>query len=59
MKDKVTFTAKAWYQKDDCFFCEAEATLQANYGNASIRCCDNKECKAEAKKLAIDTGSIK
>ena len=52
----VQFNAKASWQKDDCLFCPAESTLQADYGRATIRCCTKDECMRRAAKLAKDTG---
>jgi hypothetical protein len=38
-EQQVIIRKKSMYQKDDCFFCEKESTLEADCGNVSIRCC--------------------
>jgi hypothetical protein len=45
---------KSEWQKDDCLFCTNEATHEAVYLNAHIRCC--LEHQTDAKKMAKDLG---
>lgn len=53
---KVVFNPKSPYQKEDCYFCNDKATLQADCGSASIRCCE--KCKAEAAKFALEAAKM-
>ena len=46
------FRPKLAYQKDNCLFCRAEATLEAVNGRAEIRCCEKESCKKAAKEMA-------
>ena len=53
---KANFRPKQPWQKDNCLFCDKPATLEATFskGNngASIRCCENPECKRKAAVMA-------
>ena len=55
--DKVIFKKKSEWQKDDCLLkregCLGNATEEAIYGIASIRCCSNENCKNASAELAI------
>lgn len=55
---KVVFNPKESWQKDDCLFCPRKATLQADYKDATIRCCDNQGCKDKAAETARESGDL-
>lgn len=57
-ESEVIFREKSEFQKDNCLFCEKEATLEAVYGKSLIRCCASEECKKQAKKLALESGNM-
>ena len=55
--EAVPLNPKAEYQTDDCLIkadgCTNVSIWQADYRQMSLRCCDNSECKARAKLLAL------
>lgn len=56
---EVTFNQLGNYQSLDCLYCGNQAVQQADTQkiggySASIRCCANPECMAQAKKSAKD-----
>ena len=57
-KRKVIIRKKSNFQKDDCLFCEDNATLEAVCGEGRIttmiRCCKKVTCKKQAKELALE-----
>ncbi len=50
------FEPKTEWERDDCMFCESRATLQAIYGKAMVRCCENEVCKKKAERIALGMG---
>jgi len=59
VEDGVVFVPKNPRQKSDCINRSAEyqcpnlSSLEAVYGNAQIRCCHERSCKARAAQMAI------
>ncbi|HXV26707.1 MAG TPA: hypothetical protein VD862_01640 [Candidatus Paceibacterota bacterium] len=52
---KVTMRTRSDWQKPDCLFCTAEATLEAVCGSANIRCCGKEICRKMARQLAEES----
>jgi len=55
---KVIFRSKTEWQKPNCLFCGETATLEAAYGKAMIRCCEDEDCKNNAAELAKEIGQF-
>lgn len=61
--DKIIFQPKSSWQKDDCinrtaeYDCQNKSTLEAVFGKAAIRCCEDERCKARASEIARSFGS--
>jgi len=53
---EVEFQPKSEWQKYSCLFCATHASIEAVYKTAHIRCCESKECKEQAAKLALALG---
>ena len=57
-ENEVVFQPKSSWQKDDCINrsaehdCPNESTIEAVFGNAIVRCCEDEKCKARATELA-------
>ncbi|EKD63975.1 MAG: hypothetical protein ACD_51C00115G0002 [uncultured bacterium] len=60
MPEKVIFRAKSDFQKTDCIRhgCTEISTLEAVFGNAMIRCCEQDEYKKIAAEQAITYGKL-
>lgn len=62
---QVIFREKSSWQKEDCinqspeYACPNESTLEAVYGNATVRCCSNEKCKERAAEMAMLLGASK
>lgn len=61
-ENKVVFRPKSLWQKNDCinrsaeYDCPNESTIEAVFGDAIVRCCEDEKCKARAAELAKLTG---
>jgi hypothetical protein len=57
-KRLVIFQPKSDFQKDDCLFCSNRSTIEAVYGTAYIRCCEDDKCKKKAIDWAKKQGKL-